>query len=60
MKTSKKMVASKSVTQAILCILNGCHPKKPRCHKASGLFSTNFQVVILIDATRQKRRVDGI
>ena len=26
----------------ILCILNGCQPKKPGCRKASGLFCTHF------------------
>lgn len=56
-----RFMANRWATHAtILCILNGCQPKKTRCRKASGLFCTHFHSAILIDAKRQKRRVDGI
>ncbi len=57
---TRRSYGSNPAPATILCILNGCQPKKTRCRKASGLFCTHFHSAILIDAKRQKRRVDGI
>ena len=31
----------------LLCILNRCHSRKPRCHKASGLFCAYFRSFLI-------------
>ena len=37
---------SNPISATILCILNRCHSKNPRCHKASGIFCTYFRSAI--------------
>jgi len=38
----------------------GCQPKKPEVVRLLGFFIPIFHSAILVDAKRQKRRVDGI
>jgi len=48
------------ISATILCILNRCQPKKPDVVRLLGFFVPIFHSAILVDANRQKRRVDGI
>ena len=53
--------ARRSPTPAtILSCQFGWHPENPRCRKASGFLCTHFHSAFLIDAKREKYRVDGI
>ena len=44
----------------MLCIQFGCQPQKTDVVRLLGFFVPFFHSAILIDAKRQKRRVDGI